>query len=517
MINKMIHQTNDLPHFTALTDLAAERFGGRVLSCSDDFFAEKENLIKPGRGIFIADKYTDRGKWMDGWESRRKRIAGHDWCLVQLGASGIIKGVDIDTNHFLGNHPPFASIEACRMAFDNATDTPSVSDLENAVWRGILPKSPLNPGSQNFYAIENEESWTHLRLNIFPDGGVARLKVYGEVQKDWLNHPADKLIDLAAAVNGGKALVCNDQFFSHKDNINMPNRGVNMGDGWETKRNRTPNNCDWLILRLARKGRIQEIVVDTAHFKGNYPDRFMLEGCVLAKEDENLFFTEGGCNWITILNETKLEADTEHEFETELLTNEPFTHVRLTIFPDGGISRLRLFGFIEPDVLTLEELNNMPFDTFETQMSKCCGSKNWVKKMYEARPFLNQKDVFQKAESCWLTCKKSDWLEAFTHHPRIGDVESLKQKFAATATWASGEQSKVQAASDSILEELKKYNDLYSHKFGFIFIVFATGKTAEDILSTLKERYENDAVEEMVNAMLEQNKITQIRLKKLLL
>ena len=515
----MIPKTNNLPAFTTLTDLAAERFGGKVLSCSDDFFAEKENLIKPGRGIFIADKYTDRGKWMDGWESCRKRTEGYDWCIVQLGASGIIQGVDIDTNHFLGNHPPFASIEACKMAIN--------SNLENAIWAEILPKSPLNPGSQNFYAIENGEAWTHLRLNIFPDGGVARLKVYGEVQKDWLNHAADELIDLAAAVNGAKALACNDQFFSHKDNINMPNRGINMGDGWETKRNRTPNNCDWLILRLARKGRIQKVVVDTAHFKGNYPDRFMLEGCISAKDDENTLNTvettsksrlsgKGGVSWVPILNETKLQADTEHFFEQELLTNEPFTHIRLRIFPDGGVSRLRLFGFIEPDILTVEELNHLPFDTFETHISKCCSSKNWVNKMYAARPFLNHTDVFRKAESYWFLCKKADWLEAFTHHPRIGDVASLKQKFASTATWASGEQGKVQAASDTVLEELKKYNDLYINKFGFIFIVFATGKTAEEMLSLLKERYENDVVEEIINAMVEQNKITQIRLKKLI-
>ncbi len=525
----MTSKTNDLPSFTQLTDLAAERFGGSVLACSDDFFAEKENLIKAGRGIFISDKYTDRGKWMDGWESRRKRTAGHDWCIVQLGASGIIEGVDIDTNHFLGNHPPFASIEACHITFDSteipplslANDFDSVistaSDFDSVVWTEILPKSPLNAGSQNFYVVENKGTWTHLRLNIFPDGGVARLKVYGKVQKDWLNQPSDVLIDLAAAVNGGKAILCNDEFFSRKDNINMPNRGINMGDGWETKRNRTPNNRDWLILRLARKGRIQKVVVDTAHFKGNYPDRFMLEGCVLAKADENLFYTEGGVTWTPILDETKLEADNEHFFEEELLTNEPFTHVRLTIFPDGGVSRLRLFGHIETDVLTVEELNNVPFDVFEMYMSKCCGSKNWVKMMYESRPFLSQKDVFEKAESCWFSCKKTDWLEAFTHHPRIGDVESLKQKFASTATWAAGEQSKVQAASDDILEELKMYNDLYFNKFNFIFIVFATGKTAEQMLSILKERYENEAVEELINAMIEQNKITKIRLKKLLL
>ena len=147
----MTPKNDNTPSFISLTDLAAERFGGCVLSCSDDFFAEKENLIKPGRGIFIADKYTDRGKWMDGWESRRKRTEGYDWCIVQLGASGIIQGVDIDTNHFLGNHPPFASIEACRVDFENAKEF----DPQNAVWTEILPKSPLNAGSQNFYSFRS--------------------------------------------------------------------------------------------------------------------------------------------------------------------------------------------------------------------------------------------------------------------------------------------------------------------------------------------------------------------------
>ena len=499
------------PIFTQLTDLAAERFGGRTLSCSDDFFAEKENLIKSGRGIFIPDKYTENGKWMDGWESRRKRTEGYDWCIVQLGASGVIHGVDIDTNHFLGNHPPFASIEGCQITPNADGSTPSVSE---GVWTEILPKSPLNPGSQNFYAIENRDTWTHIRLNIYPDGGVARLKVYGEVRKNWQNIAADELLDLAAATNGGKAIACNDEFFSKKDNINMPNRGANMGDGWETKRNRTPNNRDWLVLRLTRKGRIQKIVVDTCHFKGNYPDRCMLEGCNLARENEQNL---DAAQWMPILNESKLQADFEHVFNTQILVNEPFTHVRLTIFPDGGISRLRLFGFAESDVLTVEELNEMAPSVFEASISKCCGAKNWVQKMAAARPFSSRKDVLEEAENAWFACKKSDWLEAFTHHPKIGDVESLKKKFASTAAWASGEQVKVQAASTAILEELKLYNDLYLNKFGFIFIIFATGKTAEEMLSILKTRYENEAIEEIANALLEQNKITKIRIEKLLL
>ncbi len=327
------------PAFTKLTDLAAEKLGGRALLCSDDFFAEKENLLKPGRGIFIPDKYTDRGKWMDGWESRRKRTPGHDWCIIRLATSGIIHGVDIDTNHFLGNHPPFASIDAVNLA------PGTEEELENADWREILPKSPLEPGSQNFYAISDKNIYTHLRLNIYPDGGVARLKVYGEVFKDWSQVDPGESVNLAAATNGAKPVVCNDMFFSHMDNLLMPGRGANMGDGWETKRNRTPGNRDWVIIRLAHKGIIEKVLVDTCHFKGNYPDSFLLEGCLISPEEESTLQT-GSVSWKPILPQSKLSADHEHFYEEEITDKGPFTHVRLSIFPDGGVSRLRLWGRI---------------------------------------------------------------------------------------------------------------------------------------------------------------------------
>jgi len=334
------------PAFTKLTDLAAERLGGKALLCSDDFFAEKENLLKPGRGIFIDDKYTDRGKWMDGWESRRKRTPGHDWCIIQLATSGKIVGVDIDTNHFLGNHPPYASIDACYI------EPNSNIDIEKAKWIEILPKSPLKAGSQNFYEIKEqltEQSgkniYTHVRLNIYPDGGVARLKIYGEVYKDW-NLIKEEQIDLAAAENGARSVLCNDMFFSHMDNLIMPGRGLNMGDGWETKRNRTPNNRDWVIVRLAHKGIIEKILIDTCHFKGNYPDSCTLEGCnILQKEESKFHGTD--IVWSTILPQTTLSADKEHYFENEIVNKDAFTHVRLSIFPDGGISRMRLWGNIK--------------------------------------------------------------------------------------------------------------------------------------------------------------------------
>jgi allantoicase len=338
------------PEFTQLTDLAAERLGGKVLACSDDFFAEKENLIKPGRGIFIPDKYTDRGKWMDGWESRRKRSPGHDWCIVQLATTGIIRGVDIDTNHFLGNHPPFASIEATNIRED-------ITDFEKIVWQEILPKSPLQPGDHNYFEIglavsdirqaaqKRPDGFSHIKLHIYPDGGVARLKVYGEVIKDWKSVTEDETIDLASALNGARAIACNDMFFSHMENLIMPGRGVNMGDGWETKRNRNAGNKDWIIVRLAHEGVIEKILIDTHHFKGNYPDSCFIEGCNISLKDENKLLNNE-IAWETILPQSKLDADLESYFEREIITNEPFTHVRLSIIPDGGVSRMRLWGRI---------------------------------------------------------------------------------------------------------------------------------------------------------------------------
>ena len=338
MVSKVKEIIKEAPAFAQLTDLAAERLGGKVLFSTDDFFAEKENLIKPTRGIFITDKYTDRGKWMDGWESRRKRTPGHDYAIVQLATTGFIRGFDIDTNFFLGNHPPFASVEG---AYIKNPD--EIKDWENEKinWVEILPKSPLDAGSHNFYECKTETVFSHLRLHIYPDGGVARFRVYGEVFKNWEEIKSTEEIDLAAAIHGGKAIACNDMFFSAMGNLIMPNRGINMGDGWETKRNRTPNNRDWVILKLATTGHLHRIIVDTCHFKGNYPDSCMIEACLSDTDDAVI---NDKVNWVSILPNQKLSADAIHEFKMEANSNELFSHIRLNIYPDGGISRLRIFG-----------------------------------------------------------------------------------------------------------------------------------------------------------------------------
>ncbi|MEZ5007015.1 MAG: allantoicase [Chitinophagales bacterium] len=321
-------------------DLASEKIGGKVIYATDDFFAEKENLIKAGRGVFIADKYTDRGKWMDGWESRRKRTPGHDYCILALGAQGVIKGFDIDTNHFLGNHPPFASVEAINLK----TDVQDWAHTDDLGWKEVLPKSPLNPGSQHFFEINDDDVYTHVKLHIYPDGGVARFRVYGEVFKDWSSVTQDQTIDLALITNGAKALACNDMFFSSMNNLIMPSKGKNMGDGWETKRNRTPNNVDWVIVKLGHKGIIQKAIVDTNHFKGNYPHSCAIEVC---NETADTKVLANEVNWQPLLEKSVLNAHQEHEYI--LQSKEVVTHVKLKIYPDGGVSRLRLFGNIVND------------------------------------------------------------------------------------------------------------------------------------------------------------------------
>ncbi len=325
--------------FPGLIDLASERLGGKTLVASDEFFAEKENLLKPGRGIFIPDKYTDRGKWMDGWESRRKRTPGNDWCIIQLGIPGVIRGVDIDTNHFLGNNPAYASIDAC--IIDEAGSVQSLTG-KKTLWTEILPKSPLKPGSQNLFAIASQERWTHLRLNIFPDGGVARLRVYGDVVPDFSSLKKNSVIDLAAVEHGGIVVAASDMFFGSKENIIMPGRAANMGDGWETKRRRGPGH-DWAIVKLGAAGTITKIEVDTNHFKGNYPDRCAIDIC---NEPDRIVdaLTCYDIRWKVLLPQTKLQAHKQHFFTSQLKKHTAATHVRLNIYPDGGVSRLRVWG-----------------------------------------------------------------------------------------------------------------------------------------------------------------------------
>ncbi len=322
-------------------DLLNEKVGGRALACSDEWFAACVNLVKADEPVFKEGCFVATGQWMDGWESRRSygraahRCGQHDfdWCVLRLGIPGVIHGVDIDTRHFRGNAPEFAAVEGAW--------SEGVVDEETR-WFDLLPKSPTVAHSHNVFNVACDKPCTHLRLNIYPDGGVARLRAYGEAQVMPDHFIEGELIDLASVVNGGRGVACTDMFYSSPSNLLMPNRGINMGDGWETKRRRD-DNYNWNIVKLGVSGSIRKVIVDTANFKGNFPDRFSLQATHTDRQDPDAADIE----WQAVIPETPLYADQEHLFIKQIVAppDAEFTHVRLNIYPDGGVSRLRVFGF----------------------------------------------------------------------------------------------------------------------------------------------------------------------------
>jgi allantoicase len=313
--------------FTDLPDLAAERLGGAVIAANDEFFAPKEALLQTAAPVWREGEYTDRGKWMDGWETRRRRTPGHDWAIIRLGVPGIVRGIVIDTAFFTGNYPESASL-------DGSADWSERSEME---WIPILPQTPLQGNSANTLAVDGrEQRVTHVRLNIFPDGGIARLRVHGQVVPDPRIFAADREVDLAALTNGAIVIECSDMHYGNRQNLILPGHSTHMGDGWETRRRRGAGH-DWTIVRLARRGVIHRVELDTDHFKGNAPGRCMIETC-----DAGAAFDRANASWQVLVPDTAVEADARHRWDD--LSPRPATHGRLNIYPDGGVARLRLFG-----------------------------------------------------------------------------------------------------------------------------------------------------------------------------
>lgn len=494
--------------FTDLTDLAAEKVGGLTLLANDEFFAAKENLLKASTPVFIAEKFTDLGKWMDGWETRRNRKPGYDWCIIQLGIPGIIAGVDVWTAHFKGNYPEHCSIEACEVSGTVDLDTLLAAD-----WQEILSKKNLQGDFHNLFDISSQRRWTHLRLNIFPDGGVARFRVYGSAVPDWSTLERDQPIELSSLNNGGRVLLTNDNFFSPKENLILPTQAANMGEGWETRRRREPG-YDWVMLQLGVTGKIQHIEVDTAHFKGNFPDACSIDACRIPGEVPDDFLASRSITWTEILPAAKLEAHKVHRFGPEHLQGLDglYSHIRLNIYPDGGISRLRIWG--TPSYFA--RFNSQTLPALRADLERCCGATEWVEQMLAYAPFESPEQVYALAEQVADELKEADWLEAFEHHPRIGDLAGLTEKYGSTADLASKEQAGSDNASDDTLQALATANQSYYDKFGFIFIVCATGKSAEQMLALLQERLPHDRDTELRIAAGEQRKITQIRLEQML-
>ncbi|MCI0635100.1 MAG: allantoicase [Actinobacteria bacterium] len=470
-------------------DLAARRLGAEVLEANDEFFAPKENLLKPEKPTFDPHAYTDRGKEMDGWETRRRREPGHDWCIVRLGIPGIVRVVVVDTSFFTGNFPERCSIEGAVTSDDMLAD---------AEWVELVPESALEGDSRNVFSADWPLRVTHLRLNIFPDGGVARLRVHGAPVPDLraVLGP-DGQGDVAAALAGGRIVGASDLFFSAPDNLIAPREPLGMHDGWETKRRRGPGH-DWVTVQLAAQAEIDRIEVDTSFFKGNYPDRCSLDVASAGQED----------SWSEVLPEQKLGPNERVTFPIE--PPAVATHVRLNIYPDGGVARLRVHGRVTDDgwrAFGVRWLNAQAPDAFEREILSCCGSRAWARGMRDARPLADFDALLDASDAIWADLGPEDRREAYEAHPRIGERSG--------SAWADAEQSGSASASADTRAALETGNREYEERFGQVFLINATGRTADEMLEALWRRLSNDPETERHETAEQQRQIIRIRLNKL--
>ena len=351
--------------FSTSTNITTTVLGASIVSFSDEYFASAANLLTPTPPIRKPGYFVHTGAWYDGWETRRHNSKEYDWVVIKLGCVARIDAVEVDTAYFNGNEAPRAGLDGCLLTKEE--DTTSGVDREGFQgWNEILPPSKCGPSQRQAWKLSGPavqgEKFTHLRLKQYPDGGIARLRVYGTVVPPSLpmsvlsgkeERPVE---DLAAALNGGVAIACSDQHFGGKHYLVLPGRGKDMGDGWETARSRTKGHMDWAIIQLGLRGRkIQKVVVDTKDFRGNFPRGVKVEAwsteIVKAALGTEAAPKAEGKGWKELVRgEQPCQADHEHVFEgAELVVSEPpeghvWTHVKMTIVPDGGVKRLRIYG-----------------------------------------------------------------------------------------------------------------------------------------------------------------------------
>jgi allantoicase len=309
------------PDFVQLCDLAGRSLGGAVLAANDEFFAAKENLVL-GEAPVAREDFGHRGKEYDGWETRRRRTPGHDWAVVRLGVPGIVAGIVIDTAFFTGNVPTRGSVDGAAVE-----GHPSIDELGKADWQPLVPLSDLAGDTANAFAVESGRRVTHVRLNIHPDGGVARLRVHGTAVPDPRIIDAGPF-DLAALENGGRITGVSDAFYGRPAQLISRGLPRSMGEGWETRRRRDGGN-DWVEVTLACEGVVTLAELDTSWFLGNAPGAASLTGI-------------GPDGEVGLLPRRRLQPDTRHRF---VIDGAPGVQkVRLDVYPDGGMARLRLWG-----------------------------------------------------------------------------------------------------------------------------------------------------------------------------
>ena len=316
-----------------LIDLAQPRLGSKVIFRTDDFFASANRVINSLPPVFKEGLFDKNGKWMDGWESRRKRTSGHDYLIIKLGKPGSVSKVDVDTSHFNGNQPSMVSLEACYSKSNN---------FKKFNWKTLIGKRKTKANSHHIFSSSSKKVFTHIKLNIFPDGGVARLRLYGNILKE-NNNLKNKKINLAALLNGASIIACNNEHFGKAENILAPGKAKNMGDGWETRRRRD-KGFDWLILNSIKGKKIDKIEISTHHFKGNYPSHCSLQAAYIPNKKSSSIIVKSSNKWKFLLKKVNLSANKTHKFNNKLMKNDKINYIRINIFPDGGISRFKIFG-----------------------------------------------------------------------------------------------------------------------------------------------------------------------------
>ena len=327
---------NNYNLLNGLIDLAQSRLGSKIVYKSDEFFAPAKRIINPWPPVFKEGVFDKHGKWMDGWETRRKRGKGYDYLILKLGKPGRINKIDIDTSYFSGNQPSKISLQACF----SKKKLPN----KNTKWITILKKKPTKANSHHFFNIKNKSIFTHIKLNIYPDGGIARIRIYGSMKI--LKNFTGKVLNLTSVLYGATPIACNNEHFGRAENILAPGIGKNMGDGWETRRSRG-KNFDWLIIKCAAAGKIKKIQIDTHHFKGNYPDKCSIQAALINKKISGRAIVNNSKKWKLLLNKVKLRAHQKHNFKNNLMKDKKVNYIKINIFPDGGISRIRVFGKAE--------------------------------------------------------------------------------------------------------------------------------------------------------------------------
>jgi allantoicase len=315
-----------------LIDLAQPRLGTKVIYKTDDFFASANRIISPTEPVFKVGVFDKHGKWMDGWESRRKRTAGHDYIIIKLGKPGTIKKVDVDTSHFNGNQPAMISIEGAN------SNSNKINQLK---WQPLLSKKKTKANSHHYFTVNSDKVFTHIKFNIFPDGGVARLRLYGSIAKS--SKLKNKKINLASLLDGSSVIACNNEHFGKAENILAPGKAKNMGDGWETRRRRG-KGFDWLILNSLDGKEIDKIEISTHHFRGNFPSHCSLQAAYLPNSKNSKQIVKSSITWKYLLKDAKLSANKVHVFKNNLMKKDKINFIKINIFPDGGISRFRIYG-----------------------------------------------------------------------------------------------------------------------------------------------------------------------------